>query len=165
MRAPRRVSASGAPHIVTWIKQTWIKHQCTSNSPSAALRPYICVQLGGGGYQVFRVLFYSVGAPPLFWHGSKIKRTLLNYWSLLYCIKIIDGKISQNSFWANMLFSYTFFLFWVVQSTGATNVLSLSKTKVKINAIFQPSGYIHYQRSINQIFYYEIEWINKKIFK
>ena len=27
--APRRVSASGAPQIVTWIKQTWIKHQCT----------------------------------------------------------------------------------------------------------------------------------------
>ena len=27
--APRRVSASGAPYIVTWIKQTWIKHQCT----------------------------------------------------------------------------------------------------------------------------------------
>ena len=25
VRAPRRVSASGAPHIVTWIKQTWIK--------------------------------------------------------------------------------------------------------------------------------------------
>ena len=29
MWAPRRVSTSGAPHIVTWIKQTWIKHQCT----------------------------------------------------------------------------------------------------------------------------------------
>ena len=29
VRAPRRVSASGAPHIVTWIKQAWIKHQCT----------------------------------------------------------------------------------------------------------------------------------------
>ena len=27
VRAPKRVSASGAPHIVTWIKQTWIKHQ------------------------------------------------------------------------------------------------------------------------------------------
>ena len=27
--ALRRVSASGAPHIVTWTKQTWIKHQCT----------------------------------------------------------------------------------------------------------------------------------------
>ena len=27
--APRRVSASGAPHVVTWTKQTWIKHQCT----------------------------------------------------------------------------------------------------------------------------------------
>ena len=22
-------TASGAPHIVTWTKQTWIKHQCT----------------------------------------------------------------------------------------------------------------------------------------
>jgi len=28
--APKRVSASGAPHIVTWIKQTWIKCQCTN---------------------------------------------------------------------------------------------------------------------------------------
>jgi len=23
---------SGAPHIVTWTKQTWIKHQCTEKS-------------------------------------------------------------------------------------------------------------------------------------
>ena len=29
MCALRHVSASGAQHIVTWIKQTWIKHQCT----------------------------------------------------------------------------------------------------------------------------------------
>jgi len=29
VRAPRRISASGAPHIVPWIKQTWIKRQCT----------------------------------------------------------------------------------------------------------------------------------------
>ena len=29
VRAPRHVNASGAPHIVTWTKQTWIKHQCT----------------------------------------------------------------------------------------------------------------------------------------
>ena len=29
VRAPRPVSASGAPHIVTWTKQTWIKRQCT----------------------------------------------------------------------------------------------------------------------------------------
>ena len=30
--APRRVSASGAPHIVTWTKQTWIKHHNTQFS-------------------------------------------------------------------------------------------------------------------------------------
>ena len=29
VRAPRRVSASGAPHVVTWPKQTWIKHHNT----------------------------------------------------------------------------------------------------------------------------------------
>ena len=29
VRAPRHVSASGVPNIVTWIKQTWMKHQCT----------------------------------------------------------------------------------------------------------------------------------------
>ena len=29
VRAPRRVSMSGVPHIVTWIKQTWIKRQWT----------------------------------------------------------------------------------------------------------------------------------------
>ena len=29
VRAPRRVSESGAPHVVTWTKQTWIKRQCT----------------------------------------------------------------------------------------------------------------------------------------
>ena len=29
VRASRRVSTLGAPHIVTRIKQTWIKHQCT----------------------------------------------------------------------------------------------------------------------------------------
>ena len=29
VRAPRHVSASGAPRIVTWIKQAWIKRQCT----------------------------------------------------------------------------------------------------------------------------------------
>ena len=37
VRDPRRVSASGAPHIVTCIKQTWIKHQCTV-PPSARLQ-------------------------------------------------------------------------------------------------------------------------------
>ena len=30
MCAPRRVSVSGAPHIVTWTKQTWIKHHNTT---------------------------------------------------------------------------------------------------------------------------------------
>ena len=29
VHAPRCVSALGVPHIVTWIKQTWIKRQCT----------------------------------------------------------------------------------------------------------------------------------------
>jgi len=28
VHAPRRVSASGAPHNVTWTKLTWIKNQC-----------------------------------------------------------------------------------------------------------------------------------------
>ena len=31
VHAPKRVRASGEPHIVTWIKQTWIKHQCTDS--------------------------------------------------------------------------------------------------------------------------------------
>jgi len=29
VQAPRRVSAWGAPHVVTWTKQTWIKHHNT----------------------------------------------------------------------------------------------------------------------------------------
>ena len=33
VRAPMRVSALGASHIVTWIKQTWIKCQCTASKP------------------------------------------------------------------------------------------------------------------------------------
>ena len=31
VRALRRVSTSGAPHVVTWTKQTWIKHHNTHN--------------------------------------------------------------------------------------------------------------------------------------
>ena len=31
-RAPRRVSASGAPHIVTWTRPTWLKHHNTKYS-------------------------------------------------------------------------------------------------------------------------------------
>ena len=33
VRSPMRVRVLGAPHIVTWTKQTWIKHQCTSRTP------------------------------------------------------------------------------------------------------------------------------------
>ena len=33
VRAPRGVSASGAPHVVTCTKQTWTEHQCTVLSP------------------------------------------------------------------------------------------------------------------------------------
>ena len=40
LRALRRVSESGAPHIVTWIKQTWIKRQCTVFNLS--LNWYLC---------------------------------------------------------------------------------------------------------------------------
>jgi len=37
VRAPRRVNVSGVPHIVTWTKQTWIKHQCTTLAQSLCL--------------------------------------------------------------------------------------------------------------------------------
>jgi len=40
VRAPRRVSTLGAPHLVTWTKQTWTKQQCTASS--SILRAHLC---------------------------------------------------------------------------------------------------------------------------
>ena len=58
--AQRRVSMSEAPHIVTWIKQTWINHQCTSvEYGSSALFNGVRHALRGQGHQIWSIIWRS----------------------------------------------------------------------------------------------------------
>ena len=60
VRASRRVSASGAPHVVTWTKQTLKKNQCTKEGGYYGRHNYVGLtkkQLVGLEHEIFGSLF------------------------------------------------------------------------------------------------------------
>ena len=82
-RAPRRVSASGAPHIVIWAKQTWIKHQCTKKAE----------------VEIKNYRGFKIGISHLFKNFAHTSRYILIFHYMTIVLYLLEEEKKLDNFW------------------------------------------------------------------
>ena len=110
VRAPRRVSASEAPHVVTWTKQTWIKHHNTVDNMLAPSHSELCITIIYV-YKKFLVLFiYTFLHHFTLSHFSKFAKAPLAFlhriggvrsrWAEIWTLELLESEAWGANHWA-----------------------------------------------------------------